>query len=144
MSTRGMIAIELPNDEYKAVYTHWDSYPQHHGVILLKHYKDRKKVEKLIRMGSICVLGFDIGKKHDFDSVDANYSKNGCTFFRRDGGQKGVSAIRYKNVKELIKNASFCWACYVYIFGLDNKWRWFSMYGDKKLSLKLLTKKDCK
>lgn len=67
-STRGMVGV-LGSDgkSITAVYTHFDSYPDHNGKILKQAYNDEGKVKKLIAGGDISILGSEIGQKHDFD-----------------------------------------------------------------------------
>lgn len=68
MATRSRIAIERPGERYDSIYCHWDGYPSHNGKILLEHYTDPAKVEALLDLGQISILGAEIGEKHFFDT----------------------------------------------------------------------------
>ena len=58
MSTNSMIGIL--NDDNKtvtAIYCHWDGYISNNGYLLSAFWKDKKKAESLIKVGSISGLG---------------------------------------------------------------------------------------
>ena len=54
------------------IYCHWDDSPKNNGEILKKYYKDSKKVDELISLGNISVLGKELypdpNKTHNFDN----------------------------------------------------------------------------
>lgn len=83
MGTRSFIGIELPSGRVRAIYCHFDGYPEHHAPILLKHYNTAKKVRELLKLGSLSSLGTEIGEKHDMDSV-APEQKTWCRSYHRD------------------------------------------------------------
>lgn len=60
MSTRCLIGIEYPNNEYKYVYNHWDGYPEGVGVTLINHYNSNEKIQELLNRGDISSLGNSI------------------------------------------------------------------------------------
>jgi len=49
MATRGMIGVvvEKENNRIRAIYNHFDSYPEHLGKVLAEHYSDRDVCETL-------------------------------------------------------------------------------------------------
>ena len=57
MATRSRIAIEQADGTVRSVYCHWDGYPKGNGKTLVEHYGDRAKVESLIALGDLSVLG---------------------------------------------------------------------------------------
>lgn len=57
MATRGSITVKHTDGKYHSVYTHWDSYLSHHGVLLVEHYNSQELAEKLVAGGSISSLG---------------------------------------------------------------------------------------
>ena len=57
MATRSRIGIEDENGKVRAIYCHFDGYVDHNGHILEEHYTDRDKINQLIDLGSISVLG---------------------------------------------------------------------------------------
>ena len=71
MATRSRIAIENEDGTVTSIYCHWDGYPENNGKLLLEHYQDRKKTQKLIDLGSISYLAPDVepgdGVVHSFE-----------------------------------------------------------------------------
>ena len=53
MSTRSLIGILYPNNEYKYIYCHFDGYPEGVGETLIESYISREKINNLIDMGDI-------------------------------------------------------------------------------------------
>ena len=47
MSTRSTIGLERPDGSILCAYSHWDGYPTHNGLILLRNYDTPDKIEAL-------------------------------------------------------------------------------------------------
>ena len=62
MGTRSSIAIKH-NNVVRAIYCHWDGYLEHNGYILHQHYQNSVKVNRLISLGHLSVLGEEIGEE---------------------------------------------------------------------------------
>lgn len=60
MSTRSMIAKQIAEDEYLAVYCHQDGYLSHNGALLLDCYNTPEKVDALLALGELSHLGKDM------------------------------------------------------------------------------------
>jgi hypothetical protein len=95
MATRSTIAIKH-GDRIKAIYSHWDGYLEHHGVILQAFYSNSVDVNKLIATGDVSSLGATVGEKVDFGRrwTDEEYVPVGethaapqCIFYSRDRGE---------------------------------------------------------
>lgn len=57
MSTRSRIGyVDPKTGMIHSIYCHWDGYLSNNGRILRDHYKDMKKVKRLIALGSISSL----------------------------------------------------------------------------------------
>ena len=56
MATRSAIGYRKPDGSVRAVYCHWDGYPSHQLPILEKHYNGIRKVQALIKPGSMSSL----------------------------------------------------------------------------------------
>lgn len=95
MSTNARIGIERPAaNGITSIYTHWDGYPSHHGILLLDHYDTREKVEALIALGDLSILNKDLGQQHDFDArYDDPVSGSWCRAYGRDRGETDVAAV---------------------------------------------------
>jgi hypothetical protein len=93
MSTRSRIAIKS-NDEIKSIYCHWDGYLSNNGKILLKHYSEVEKLEKLISLGDISALDVspETVEGHSFDNKIHGYT----VAYHRDRGEA------WANVKPLV------------------------------------------
>jgi len=115
MSTNASIGIELKSGKVKAVYCHFDGYYDGVGKTLLEHYKDRKKVEKLISLGDLSSLGEEIGSKHDFNKAPDNE----CNFYGRDRNEDNTEADVYSSKEDYLESSDFS---YTYLFSIENKW----------------------
>jgi hypothetical protein len=56
MATRSAIGYALPSGKVRAVYCHWNGNPSHQLPILEEHYNSVRKVQALIRPGSMSSL----------------------------------------------------------------------------------------
>lgn len=123
MSTRSLICKENKDHTYTGIYCHWDGYPSNNGKILAEYYSDRNKVEELLKLGDLSYLDVNIspanGKVHTFDTP----VKGVCVAYHRDRGED-------YNEPHLItpKEAKNSWCEYMYVFGLDGKWRYFDLH----------------
>lgn len=104
MSTRSAIGIKH-GDIIKAVYCHYDGYPEYVGRTLLLYYPDSIKVNKLIAMGDMSCLGAAIGEKVKF-SHRSNYLDNGiaeqCTFYNRDRGESDAGFRTFQTEQQFV------------------------------------------
>ena len=139
MSTRSIIAKTQPSGKIKASYCHFDGYPEHNGKILASYYTDKKKINALLAEGEISVLGYNIGKKIDFDDYQLCHALNQCRFYHRDRGEE-LRKNTVKDASELEEYANDCNAEFVYLFK-ENKWHVLNVYdsGDFVLLESILT-----
>lgn len=56
MGTRSTIGIKTEDGTIKAIYCHWDGYPEGVGAGLVAHYNNKKQAEALIALGSFSSL----------------------------------------------------------------------------------------
>lgn len=88
MSTISRIAMKQDDNTYKSIYCHSDGYLEHNGVILYNYYKDKSKVEDLIKLGDISKLGKEVSpdssKPHNFRERQDNVT----LAYNRDRGEK--------------------------------------------------------
>jgi len=130
MGTRSMIAFNN-GDEIYAIRCHWDGYLEGVGQTLFDHYTDIEKVEELIDLGDLSVLGKEIGDKHPFSYRDVQMTSERynelygdmCIAYGRDRGETGTDAKTFFSMQQL-KNAYNATDCeYLYIFD-GNGWSW--------------------
>jgi hypothetical protein len=140
MSTNGNICLKK-DGKYYSIYSHWDSYLSHNGLILLQHYKTTKKIWELISLGNISILGSKIGKKHNFKKPP----EDTVTAYHRDRNEKWelVRYGVYDTKEELLEH---CKQEYTYLFeelpaillkDEDANGQW--LYREGKGELKVLT-----
>ena len=133
MSTRSIIAIQRDDDKYEAIYCHSDGYLTYNGAMLVDHYKDKEKVEKLIELGDISCLAekvepdpkyphsFDYGTRQD-DVVVA---------YTRDRGDNVEQT--HSKMQTLDQLKDWGWIEYIYIFDKNNQWQYTSYPFTKPL-----------
>jgi hypothetical protein len=111
MATRSYIGIRNTDASVDYIYCHFDGYPEHNGAILREHYSNINRVNELLNLGDLSVLGRFIGEKQDFDKrVVGN-----CLAYGRDRGESNVSK-KNTGYDELITNQD---VDYVYVFDGD-------------------------
>lgn len=124
MATRGAIGLRNEDGTITGIYSHWDSYPDHNGRILLENY-DHTKTRELLSLGYVSSLGKEIGEKHDFDahykSTDPEY--NWCKFYTRDRGDDFNAALTFNSDQEFVSHFRDCYADYFYL--LEESGTWF-------------------
>lgn len=124
MGTRSRIGV-MHGEIVKSVYCHWDSYLEHNGVILQKHY-DSAKANHLVALGDLSSLAPELGEKHPFSQFDVpeadrvNYG-NWCTFYGRDRGESGTEFKSAFTFAEFLEQCDNCGAEYYYIMR-DGVW----------------------
>lgn len=92
MGTRSLIAMKIP-DGYKAIYCHWDGYPNNQMPILKNHYNSQAQVESLIALGDLSCLGKELGEKHDFNTHGKNpVEADWCLAYGRDREEDDTEA----------------------------------------------------
>jgi hypothetical protein len=106
MATRSRIAIENQDRTVTSIYCHFDGYISGNGEILQTLYTNRKKVEKLIALGDISVLGDD--PEH-------------TTAYHRDRSED-FNQNTHNNVEDFFDEAFGAGEEYAYLFTLDNRW----------------------
>jgi hypothetical protein len=109
MATRSMIGMQTSDGKVKAIYCHYDGYPEHHVPILNEHYSTREQVESLIALGDLLVLGSDLGELGGGDS---------CIAYGRDRGERGTEAREFVNLQDLLNRSR---QSYNYVWN-DGKW----------------------
>ena len=80
MGTRATIGL-VKGDQVEYIGLCKNGYPEHAGAILKEHYNTPDKIQQLLDMGELSVLGIDIGEKHKFVAFCGDSQ---CTFFIRD------------------------------------------------------------
>lgn len=121
MGTRSLIGVLNPNQLVTYIYCHRDGYPSHNGQILIDHYTDFQKIQELLKLGDLSVLGEQIGTKHPFETHNLSDEEKAkyegmCTAYGRDRGEKGTQASTAKTVQKYKDEFKENWAEYAYLF----------------------------
>lgn len=112
MSTRGLIAIENNDKSCRAIYVHFDMYPDGAGICLTQHYKTKERVEALLRLGDLSSLGGRLSKDDpEPDAADI------CSAYHRDYKEEYQPPRFWPSADKLLTEA---WdrfgAEYIYVF----------------------------
>lgn len=108
MATRSNIGVRNTDGIVEYIYCHFDGNPEHNGQILIENYTNINRVNELLKLGDLSVLGKFIGEKQDFD----NRVRDCCLAYGRDRGESGVSAST-TTLENLLSNDTID---YTYIF----------------------------
>lgn len=126
MGTRSWIGYST-GDGVQMIYCHFDGYLEHNGKILAKHYTDPEKIQRLMDLGDLSILGEEIGEKQDFDRGQTD---NWCLAYGRDRGEDFCEAQKYVNLKAAENAFKTSGADYMYVFD-GTEWR-YRGYGAKR------------
>ena len=136
MGTRSAIGYQLPSGKIRAVYCHWDGYPEHQLPILNEHYSTISAVKSLIKPGSMSCLrstdtwestfqkdadgrtNYDLPKTHQRDPQPVYHCERG-------DGQKPV--IRASSTAEKYWRNMDCEHLYVF-HPEHNYWQHIELY----------------
>ena len=126
MATRSYIGVRNLDASVDYIYCHFDGYPSHNGAILTQHYQDMDKVNALMKLGDLSVLGNEIGEQQDFDAP--RLGMDWCLAYGRDRGEENVS-VKNGDFLQLTTDQS---VDYVYIFDGDY-WECFDTSAPDKI-----------
>jgi len=129
MSTNSIIAMETKKG-VKAIYCHWDGYLSNVGKTLFENYQNRNKVEKLISLGGISILGAEV--ETDLPHSFQNPAINVTVAYNRDRGEDDMPTLECSDIKEAMDY--YRSAEYIYLFNLNDEWEYIlSNYSSKSL-----------
>ena len=125
MATRSRIGIQNEDGSVNSVYCHWDGYPENNGDILVVHYKEREKVQKLIGLGSLSSLApeIDAPEGHSYENPVPGVT----VAYHRDRGEP-------MQMKQHISPENFFASDieeYGYLYTLEGEWLVKSGYSSK-------------
>jgi hypothetical protein len=115
MSTRSRIGIQNQDGSVSSIYCHFDGYPEGVGATLNEHYSNRQKLNMLINLGDISILGENVST---MDEHSFNNPKEGVTVaYHRDRGEE-LNPARVDNLLEKF----YVSEKYGYVYTLEEKW----------------------
>jgi hypothetical protein len=122
MATRSHIGVRNTDGTVDYIYCHFDGYPAHNGKILTDHYADMDKVNALMKLGDLSILGPEIGGQQDFDDR-STHNRDWCLAYGRDRNEPNTN-VKNGNYNDIISDTQ---VDYVYIFDGDY-WECFNTY----------------
>ena len=126
MATRSYIGVRNTDTSVDYIYCHFDGYPEHNGAILTEYYSNINRVNELLNLGDLSVLGKFIGEKMDFDKR----VRDTCLAYGRDRGESNIDK-KNTGYDELITSQD---VNYVYIFDGDY-WECHNTYTPELINL---------
>lgn len=85
MSTPCFIGkVDNKTDDVRFIYCHFDGYPEYVGDVLNTYYKDHGKVEDLLDLGDISVLGQEVSASPSYTEEEIK-DKVTVAYFRDKG-----------------------------------------------------------
>jgi hypothetical protein len=133
MATRSYIGVRNTDASVDYIYCHFDGYPEHNGAILREYYSNINRVNELLNLGDLSVLGKFIGEKMDFNKR----VQDTCLAYGRDRGESNVDK-KNSEYDKLITDQS---VDYVYIFDGDY-WECHSTYSPELINLYNITSSE--
>ena len=112
MATRSTIGYKTGRGTIRAIYCHWDGYPEHNGRILQDHYQAAYKIGKLVELGDLSSLDAEIGVQVDFD--DRASHEGQCVYYGRDRGETGVETKEFDSIADWLEH--YDWSDYAYLW----------------------------
>ena len=122
MATRSLIGKLNSDNTVSYIYCHYDGYPEYNGVILQEHYDTPFKVDQLLALGDLSVLGEVIGEKQDFNNYSTR-NNNWCLAYGRDRGESGVK-MRTVSQDEFFNSRDY--VDYLYLYNNDFEWECYN------------------
>lgn len=109
MAIRSYICKELKDGKVRRIYCHNNGDLYRNGATLKEYYTDDNKIDKLLNLGSIFMLGHTPDLKHTI------------AYHRDRGGDEDVNEALIIDLPTLNKEFDID---YIYVYGVDGKWRY--------------------
>jgi hypothetical protein len=114
MATRSFIAkYDRNENEYTAIYCHWDGYPEGVGFTLRDHYTSSGQIDTLLTYG-------DISSLHE----DTNDTK--AVSFQVTQGDKNALPITFKYFSDVVEHYRRAGCEYGYVW-MDGLWECYAL-----------------
>lgn len=126
MGTRSLIGKINPDNTYTYIYCHWNGQPYSNGAKLVENYFTNEKIDELLELGDLSVLGEKIGEKQNFNDFESHMPQ-WCLAYGRDRGEKncGAKTVTLDKLGDINH-----WQEYIYMWE-DNKWKCYTPSMDE-------------
>lgn len=114
MATRSVLAVQS-GDSYKAVYCHWDGYPEHHLPILKTRYNSSKNAAKLIKPGDISILETE-------ETWERNLKRPAQPLYYWERGERNVNFQKFSDLEKVADYGSNMCCEYMYVYVPRKGW----------------------
>ena len=137
MGTRSLIGVVRDEGKIEYIYSHWDGYPDFVGNRLKKYYTEPEKIDALIALGDISILGREIGEKVDFDTFSRDeHRRDQCLAYGRDRGETGTESRLADSIEAWKDGAKNSWAEYLYLWGSEpDRWQCWDVHEGRLIDL---------
>ena len=119
MSTRSYISKKQSDDSFKAIYCHFDGYPEGVGQVLVDSFTDESKVDRLLELGSLSYLRYDIETQNHFQTFPIREEevelKDVTMAYHRDRGED-LEIKEFSNLEEMLEFFEGSWGEYLYVY----------------------------
>ena len=137
MSTRSAIGIKNKKGEVKAIYCHFDGYPEYVGKVLVENYDTTEKVEELLALGDLSSLGERVKPNENETHTFENSVDDVTVAYHRDRGEELIAARTYSSIGKFIRAFEDAWCEFFYVFD-NNEWYVYTKVNDGKPVRKVL------
>lgn len=122
MSTRSLIAKQLPDGKIKSIYCYFGGYPSHVGRVLNKSYNTEERLDKLIALGWLISIheAYDESELEECETCGHLEYTNVTKAYHRDEGYPELQINKFDSLDDFNKN-TFCYN-YMYLW-VNGKWK---------------------
>ena len=121
MATRSLIGKQNQDGSISYIYCHYDGYPSNNGVILQEHYTTPFKVDQLLALGDLSILGTEVGEQHDFN----NRTRGWCLAYGRDRGESSTEMTTVSRDEFFEQDRG---VDYLYLYNNDFEWECYNAW----------------
>lgn len=136
MTTRSLIGLEQDKGKYLVSLCICDGYLTRNGAILFDHYTNKEKLEELLELGKLLALEPKLNPNPDYPHSARRQQLDITIAYGRDVDEQENEPARELSIEEIDKEieADKC-LDYIYLFGKDNIWRFFTRENRELRSL---------
>lgn len=108
MATRAMIGMIRDDGTVRAIYSHWDGYPAHVGMLLHRFYQTDAAVKELLDCGDVSSLGPTLDETTFYNELRIEGAP--VHYYAES------EAKTFADVTEAVRYYDECWCEYFYTF----------------------------
>lgn len=108
MATRAMIGKVTPGGAVTAIYSHWDGYPAHVGLLLKTFYDTDHKLTALLDRGDVSSLGGSLEETTFYNQL--------LMLGKEEHDYADSTAKQFPDITAAVQYYHECWCEYFYTF----------------------------